>query len=392
MEKIRPIRIGIEAQRLFRQKKGGMDVVVLEMIRNLQKIDKENEYYVFVKPDADSACFSETENFHLIEVEGGNYMTWEQWALPKAVKATHVDVLHCTSNTAPLFCPVPLILTLHDIIFLEQLPVKEKGTRYQQLGKIYRKLLVPRIVNRCQKILTVSHQEKKRILDYFGLPEELVQVVYNGVGEAFFPVKDPSVREEVRKAYDLPERYFLFLGNQDPKKNMPGVLEAFGQYAASDPQAALVLTAIERPVIQELLEQLGRPELIDQITLPGYVAFAHLPALYSMATAYLYPSLREGFGLPILEGFACGVPVITSDTSSMPEVAGEAALLVDPTRPEAISDALQRLMQDPALQDQLIRRGLERVKAFSWERTAREALSVYLHATHSLQKTKSFSG
>ncbi len=353
-----------------------MDIVVLELIRHLQRIDKVNDYVVFVKPDEDP-CLEETANFRIVEVPGGNYMSWEQLHLPKAVKAAGVELLHCTSNTAPYFCPVPLVLTLHDIIFLEKLAIKDKGTRYQQLGKIYRKLLVPRIVGKCKKIITVSHQEKSRILSRFRLPASRVQAVHNGVGPEFQPVRDQQLLQEVREAYHLPDQFVLFLGNKDPKKNMKGVIEAFGRFAEKHAEVPLVVTAISEEVMGEILTELGREELSSRIILPGFAPFEWLPALYTLATVYMYPSLREGFGLPILEAFGCGTAVITANTSSMPEVAGEAALLVDPEDLDEMAAAIGRLLEDEDLRKQKVEMGFERVKAFSWEKMAREVLAIY---------------
>jgi glycosyltransferase involved in cell wall biosynthesis len=370
------MRIGIEAQRLYRRKKAGMDVVALELIRNLQQIDQENEYVIFVKPD-EFPCLEETPNFQIMEVPGGNYLSWEQRSLPKAVKQAGVELLHCTSNTAPYFCPVPLVLTLHDIIFLEKLKVKAKGTPYQQLGKIYRKYLVPQIVGRCAKIITVSRQEKDRILKRLKRPSEQVEVVYNGVGPEFRKVTDEKLLQEVKEAHQLPEQYVLFLGNQDPKKNMKGAIEAFGQFAEKDSETALVITAIEEETIREILEELGRPGLWDRILLTGFAPKAHLPALYTLASVYMYPSLREGFGLPILEAFGCETPVITANTSSMPEVAGEAALLIDPYDPADLARAITWLLNDPALRDAKVAQGLQRVKNFGWDNMAQQVLGIY---------------
>lgn len=370
------MKIGIEAQRLYRKKKAGMDIVVWELIRNLQRMDKENEYVIFVKPDEDP-CLEETDNFKIVEVPGGNYLSWEQRSLPKAVKESGVELLHCTSNTAPYFSPVPLVLTLHDIIFLEKLAVKSKGTHYQQLGKIYRKFLVPRIVGKCERIITVSKQEKGRILNHFNIPSERVQAVYNGVGPEFQPVTDEALLQEVRAAYQLPEEFVLFLGNKDPKKNMKGVLEAFGKFAEKQANVPLVVTAINEEVMTALLQEMGREDLIDRIILPGFAPFEWLPALYTLATVYMYPSLREGFGLPILEAFGCGTAVITANTSSMPEVAGEAAVLVNPESTDEMAAAIALLIEDQGLREEKVQQGFARVKDFSWAKMAEEVLHLY---------------
>ena len=158
--KTKKMRIGIEAQRLFRPHKHGMDRVALELIKNLQVIDKTNEYYIFVKPDEDHSALQETENFKIIELNGGPYPTWEQIALPKAAKKYGCQVLHCTSNTAPLFTSVPLITILHDIIYMESSYLKilsSSASTYQKFGNVYRKLVVPRVLKTSKKVITVSH-------------------------------------------------------------------------------------------------------------------------------------------------------------------------------------------------------------------------------------------
>ena len=168
------MRIGIEAQRLFRPHKHGMDRVALELIKNLQKIDKENEYFIFVKPDKDNKVISDTDNFRIVEVKGGAYPIWEQFNLPKVVKTYNCDILHCTGNTAPLSVKTPLITTLHDVIFkedsiLEQL--SSSASWYQKVGNLYRRLIVDNIVKRSNQLITVSEFEKQNEFTDFLLAE-----------------------------------------------------------------------------------------------------------------------------------------------------------------------------------------------------------------------------
>ena len=177
------MRIAIEAQRIFRKKKHGMDFVVLEMLRELQQIDHENEYYVFVSPGEDR-CLESTPHMKVVELHMPSYPLWEQVALPLAVKRCGAELLHCTSNTAPIFSPVPLIVTLHDIIFLE----KRHGTTtswYQKMGWYYRRWNVPRILPSCRKVITVSHFERDNILRATGLAEDKVLTIYNGYSQHF---------------------------------------------------------------------------------------------------------------------------------------------------------------------------------------------------------------
>ena len=182
------MRIGIEAQRVFRQNKHGMDYVVLQEIKELQTMDTKNEYFVFVAPGEDR-CLEDSKNFHIFEIGGNFYPLWEHFTLPKAVNELNLDILHCTSNTAPIRCKIPMILTLHDIIFLEPRDKNNKSL-YQNMGWLYRRLVVPRILKKCKKIITVSDYEKNNIMTKLGIPEERMAMIYNGYNEWFKPVHD----------------------------------------------------------------------------------------------------------------------------------------------------------------------------------------------------------
>jgi glycosyltransferase involved in cell wall biosynthesis len=376
------MKIGIEGQRLFRNKKHGMDMVALELIRNLQLIDTENEYVLFIKPDEDSSAIKETGNFKIVEVAAPFYPFWEQVALPHAAKKEGCQVLHCTSNTAPVFSSIPLVLTLHDIIYMESSYTKilqGSGTNYQKFGNAYRRLVVPKVLKKSRKIITVSNFEKNRIGQFFGMEGDARLVsVYNGVSEHFRPVTDPDELYRVKTKYHLPGHYFFFLGNTDPKKNTKGTLKAFSDFLEqTGSDMHLVMLDYDHYELEQLLEEIGNPELINRIILTGYVVNTDLPAIYCQSELFLYPSLRESFGIPMLEAMACGVPVITSTTSSMPEVAGDAAVLVDPFKPGEITAAMILLTNDEALKKNRIKKGFEQAAKFSWNAMARHVLELY---------------
>jgi glycosyltransferase involved in cell wall biosynthesis len=374
------MRIGIEGQRLFRLKKHGMDMVALELIRNLQKLDKKNEYIVFVKPDEDESCLTETPNFKIVKLGGGAYPYWEQVSLPAAAKKYGCELLHCTSNTAPVICSVPLVITLHDIIYLESWSLFSKGfTMYQRFGNLYRRLLVPSALKNSKKIITVSEFEKERIRNFFDWPEDgHLVAVYNGVNDYFKPIYDDKILSDVKKKYRLPDNYFFFLGNTDPKKNTKNVLKAFADYIQRNgPTHKLVMLDYEHEALMGLLKEINTPELLDQIHLTGYVVNTDLPAIYNQSDLFLYPSLRESFGIPMLEAMACGIPVITSNTSSMPEVSGGAAILVDPYKPEELTLAIEKLLSDQKLRLKLREAGFNQAAQFSWQKMAEKVLDIY---------------
>jgi glycosyltransferase involved in cell wall biosynthesis len=372
------MKIGIEGQRLYRQKKHGMDMVALELIKNLQIIDKKNEYVVFVKPDVDNTCIPAAPNFKIVELGGGPYPTWEQFALPRAAKNEGCDILHCTSNTGPIWSKVPLITILHDIIYLESVSLlKKSGTWYQKVGNMYRRWVVPPVVKRSKRVATVSNFEKERIKNFMGLGDNLV-AIYNGVGQHFRKITDESILKAAKEKYKLPDNFMFFLGNTDPKKNTPNVLKAFAEFnKKSKIKFKLVMLDYEENALKAILNDIGSPETRNDIHLTGYVVNTDLPTIINQCKVFLYPSLRESFGIPILEGMACGVPVITSNTSSMPEIAGDAAAIVDPFKPEEILAAIERILSDEKFRNELCEKGIERAKLFSWRNMAVKYLELY---------------
>lgn len=373
------MRIGIEAQRIFRKKKGGMDVVAVEIIKSLQKLDKDNEYIIYASPNADSSySISETSNFKIKFVKGFTYFDWEQISLPLQAKKDKLDLLHCTSNTAPLWGPVPTLVTIHDIIYLEKREYPVNVNWYQRLGNYYRSIVVPGVVARSEQIITVSEFEKKNLLSHFELDDSKVKVVSNGVNEVFRKVYDKEVLNKVKEKYRLPEKFIFYMGNTEPRKNLRNMLKAYSILTQKQSAApSLVITNITREYLANVLEDIGEEKIAGKIILTGYADFKDLPALYTLADFYVYPSFREGFGLPILEAMACGTAVITSNTSSMPEIAGEAALLVDPLNPESIAGAMQEYMLDDELKLEKIRKGQLRYRHYTWDASAKKLLDIY---------------
>ena len=386
------MKIGIEGQRLFRKKKHGMDMVALELIKNLQRIDTINEYVIFVKPDEDDTCIPDAPNFKIVELTSRfGYPGWEQIELPRAAFKEGCDVLHCTSNTGPIFSKVPLLTTLHDIIYLESISIfKKEGTWYQKLGNMYRRYFVPPVIKKSKRVITVSNYERHRINKYFGFKDNRLTAIYNGVGEHFKKVTNTKTLQHIKDEFSLPENFFFFLGNTDPKKNTIGVLRAFADFNQMYPnQYQLVMLDYDEDELQRILSAIGAPELRELIHLTGYVPNTKLPAIISQCAIFLYPSLRESFGIPILEGMACGVPVITSNTSSMPEIAGkDSALIIDPFNPKEISQAMQNLVEDKILAKMLSEKGIERAKDFSWKTMAKNVLELYEDVYNDLSISK----
>lgn len=367
------MRIGIEAQRIFRKNKHGMDFVVLQEIKELQKMDTPHEYFVFVKPGVDR-CIESSEHVHIIEVNCPSYPLWEQWALPRAARKAGVDILHCTSNTAPIWCNIPLVLTLHDIIFLEPRDKKNKSL-YQNLGYFYRRWDVPRILKKCRRIITVSDFELGNIKQKLQLPDSQLKMIYNGYNEWFRPIE--SNKQQYRK-YIADAGYFFFLGNTDPKKNTERTLVAYAKYLEqSEVKRPLLMADLDQEYLNGIIERNGIEAIRDHIVIPGYIINSDLPYIYNNAFAFLYTSLRESFGIPLLEAMACGTPVITSNTSSMPEIAGHDAILINPESSDEIALKMLQLERDTDFYQRQKAVGLERAKLFSWRKTTENLLRLY---------------
>lgn len=367
------MRIGIEAQRIFRKNKHGMDFVVLQEIKELQKMDTPHEYFVFVKPGVDR-CIESSEHVHIIEVNCPSYPLWEQWALPRAARKAGVDILHCTSNTAPIWCNIPLVLTLHDIIFLEPRDKKNKSL-YQNLGYFYRRWDVPRILKKCRRIITVSDFELGNIKQKLQLPDSQLKMIYNGYNEWFRPIE--SDKQQYRK-YIADAGYFFFLGNTDPKKNTERTLVAYAKYLEqSEVKRPLLMADLDQEYLNGIIERNGIEAIRNHIVMPGYIINSDLPYIYNNAFAFLYTSLRESFGIPLLEAMACGTPVITSNKSSMPEIAGHDAILINPESSDEIALKMLQLERDTDFYQRQKAVGLERAKLFSWRKTTENLLRLY---------------
>ena len=367
------MRIGIEAQRIFRNNKHGMDYVVLEEIKELQKSDNRNEYFVFVAPGEDH-CLHDSKNVHIIEIGSNFYPLWEQFSLPRAVNQLNLDMLHCTSNTAPILCKIPMILTLHDIIFLEPRDKSNKSL-YQNMGWLYRRFVVPRILKKCKRIITVSEFEYNNIISKLHIPDEKMVMIYNGYNEWFKPVEDIEL---IYQQYIEEPGYFFFLGNTDPKKNTERTLIAYSHYLEkSNVKRKLLMADLDRSFLDDIIERNHIENIKDYMVIPGYIKNADLPYVYNNAFAFLYTSLRESFGIPLLEAMACGTPVITSNTSSMPEIGGSEALMVNPQNADEITEKMLLLEEDNIIYQKQKEIGIRRAQQFSWKYTAEQLLTVY---------------
>jgi glycosyltransferase involved in cell wall biosynthesis len=365
--KNKPLHIGIDARLAYRR---GVGTYSANLILALSKVDRKNRYSIFNAPDNLKRQVP-SARFHWIPVRFSNAAHYEQVLLPRAARKQGVDLLHYTDNSATAIDPIPFVVTLHDTMHTRPLSeVRPKPTFRHRLVYSYKKWAIARSVPRARAILTVSEFSKGQILKHMGVEGAKVFVTPEGVDRQVF-----------KRASHKPSKLFKILvhGAADERKNISNVLKAAKILGGKHKKFQMVIVGMDaqelkctRYLNEEISLGVGH-----QVEWAGNVPSELLNRVYAEADLFLYPSRLEGFGLPLLEAFACGVPVVASETSSLPEVAGKAALLVDPESPQAIAKAVKQMMERPALRKRYVQRGLKRAALFSWEKTARKTLEVY---------------
>ena len=371
------MKIGIEVQRLFRKKKFGIETSSLELIKTLREVEPQHEYVIFVKDDEDRNCLTPSGNLKIKAIGGRIFVDFEQLFLPLAAKREQVDILHCTGNTAPYFSTVPIIQTLHDVIFMDAIP--NRDSFYQRFGNHYRRKVVPLVTPRSRAVVTVSQYEKERIIQRLGINSDKVHVVYNGLNEKRFHQNITAEQKQiVKEKYHLPDEFILFLGNQTTRKNPLRAIEAYVKYVSECRKPfALVTPGLSKNFIVRKLRQLSFPYSSEMFITPGYIADEDLPALYALSKIFLFPSLSEGFGMPMIEAMACGTPVIASNATSLPEIAGNAAVLADPLKAAEIASCITNLVEKEDLLKNKREAGFINARRFSWKQSAETLLQLY---------------
>lgn len=373
------MKIGIEIQRLFRKERFGIETAAYELITQLSKINSKNEIIIFTKTNALSP--KTIHDLKITSVRGKLFIDFEQFFLPLRAQKEHIDILHCTGNTTPIFYQNKIIQTLHDIIFLDPIPTSD--TLYQRFGNYYRRFIVPHSVKKSKAIITVSEFEKTRILNRLKIEDDKIHVIYNGVSPTFNTSRNKTIEENVIAKYKLPKEYILFLGNASFRKNPVRVIEAYLIFLQQDKNPCPIVTpGLDRKFITDILKSHNQLKFENFFITPGYIDRADLPALYSLSKLFLFPSLAEGFGMPVIEAMASGTPVITSNTSSLPEISGGAAHLVNPLSVQDIANSINHILSDSEVQMNLIKLGKIQASKFDWKLTAEKTLELYekIHA------------
>lgn len=361
------------------EQSGGIGRYVRELTTALAKLDAENEFRLFVAgAAADELSHPPAANFQWRPTAiSPRWLAriWQRARMPLPVElfTGKVDLFHATDFVLPPTLPsTRALLTVHDLSFLRAPEAASPPL------KAYLDAVVPRSVARADHILADSKATKRDLIDLYETPADKITVLYSGVDQRFERVNDRRALAATRAKYRLADiRYILSVGTVQPRKNYSRVIRALAQARASGLDLHYAIAGGEGWLEAEMRHTIASAGMGDFVHLLGFVDDEDLPALYSEAQAVLTPSLYEGFGLPVLEAMACGVAVITSNVSSLPEVAGDAAILVDPTDTVALRDAIIAVETDTALREQLVRMGYRQAQKFTWRRSATELLSVY---------------
>lgn len=361
------MRVGIDATYLLEPRKTGVETYTLNLVRALLALPERPELALYAAgptPDPDTqALFQAADRAHLSRV----HRLWLRLRLPLRLLGDRVEVAHFPGTLLPYWLPCPVVTTFYDLAAYRYPELYDPA----ELG-LYRHL-IPAAARRSTAILAVSECTRRDLVELLHVPAEKVFVTPLGVDARFRPV--PGAAEVVAERFSLKQPYILAcVGSGHPRKNLRGTVEAFAALGRADLSLAIIGTAKRDPGALAAIET---SPARHRIRLLGYVAEDDLPLLYSAATVFCFPSFYEGFGLPVLEAMACGTPVICGDTSSLAEVAGDAALLVAPQDSRALAEALAAVVEDSGLRAGLSAVGFERVQEFTWERTARATIEAY---------------
>ena len=373
------MRIGIDA-RPIQGRFTGDSTYWRGLIAGLARLDSGDEFLLYLDADLPEPKLPASESLRPRVLHALNWRVWSAWSFPRALRKDAVQVAH-VQYTIPPRMPCPVITSVHDVSF------KRHPEFFALKDRLILDIGVKRSAKQAAGILAISEFTRTEILELYRIQPEKVTVVYPGVDEQFAPMARDAACEVVSRRYGMRSPFVLTVGVIQPRKNLHRLLEGFAKLKGihrSDHKLVIVgKYGWKEANLERRIEELG---LAGEVILTGYVPYEDLPAFYNAAEVFVYPSVYEGFGLPPLEAMACGTPVITGDRSSLPEVVGDAGIMVDPYDPGAFADAMAEVLSSEPLRAQMSARGLEQAKKFSWDKMAREMLAIYRAAARSTDR------
>lgn len=371
------MRIGVDGN-LLCGKKTGMGVVAASLLKKLELDDATITIFVPENLDKEMAEIFKEKKFQIVNCGSANYFKWEQLILPKVVKKYNIDVLWCPYNTAPLNVSCPTVVTVHDIIYMS-LKLKEAKSLYKKAGLIYRRMIVPQAVKRAKEIVTISNYAKKDICEYFPVAKDKIKVVYNSTD---FEVccLNPDEEKIFFKKHKIEKPYILGFGSLESRKNSMGLIKAYTKLNEElRDKYQLVLFGF-RGYKESKEYTYIRKNKIKNIVVLGYISDAEKNSLYKNSIMFVFPTFSEGFGIPILEAYVNETAVITSNETSLPEVAGNAAVLIEPRNTDEICLEIKKLLIDEKQRRKLIEKGKKQLIKFDWEKSAKEMYRILKEA------------
>lgn len=366
------MRIGIMLRAFDEQ--GGVGVYTRNVVRELLEIDRGNQYVLLYRNPANLGLYGGLENVEETVVRGANNFVWDQISVPLACWRHQLDLVFHPKFTVPLLAPCRAAMVVHGADWF----IPEQARFYGRWDVRYVRAVMPHYFRKSSVVLSVSKLTTENFRRVLGLPPEKIRTVYFGPARHFRRILDPVELAAVRERYALPERFLLSLSKRrgDARKNLDQLLLAYERYhGESDRPLPLVVGG------KDCEQFRGEYRIPDDgwgrdVRFPGWVDQEDLPAIYTLAELFLYPSRLEAFPIPLTEAMACGTPIVTSDANGLREIAGDSAVLVDPEDPRAIARGIARVLGDPDLRASLSAKGLARVERFSWERCGRETLEI----------------
>lgn len=373
------MKIGIEA-RWITYNKTGFGNYALNLLKELGNIDDKNEFLVYLNSDFSNNEIFSKPNFkkRVIKTPPGIY---KHISIPLDIitKKRKFDFFHFLYNAPSLLLPCPFILTIHDVSYKYIPNMLSK----RNLLSINTQLLLN--AKKASKIITVSESSKKDIINFYKIPEEKIKVIYEGVDDSFRPMNGDQERRGIVEKYGLPSKFLLYVGTYLPHKNLETLLYAYHELRRNQKISQVLVLAGKKgrnyDVISHLISKLCLDKDVKTI---GFVRDEDLPYIYNLSDLFIFPSIYEGFGLPLLEAMACGVPVISSDTSCLPEIGGNAALYFSPKEIEELARKIFSVITNKNLRNDLIARGFRRAKLFSWKTMAEKTLHLYQNVNRQL--------
>lgn len=355
-------------------RRAGVSHYVESLLQHLGEIDTTNRYTIYTTKGVDAAALGLPVNFRvrpslLNTINPRIRIPWEQLIAPALLAKDGADLYHGVLNVMPLLSPVPSVVTIHDLS-----PLLFPQT-FRRINRMYTTWAIRVSAKRAAHIFTVSEHAKREIVTHLGVDADRVTVTYNACDARFVPVSESELAA-FRQRHGLPARFLFYLGTLEPRKNIPRLLDAYAQVAKTH-DVPLLIGGGKGWLYEPILAQAERLQLGDKLKFVGYIPQEEQHLWYGAASAFVFPSLYEGFGMPPLEAMACGTPVITSNASCLPEIVGDAAIKVDPHDVDALAEAMRRVLDDADLRADLRQRGLAQAARFSWFETARRTQAVY---------------